>query len=81
MPIVNAPVTTASCEVKQVFLLNEVDIQTFNGSDKTAVIAGCVVNSGTVNREALYRIIRNEQVRLFVPLKTSFADYLQRNKL
>lgn len=41
-------------------------MQTFNGSDKSSLIAGCVVNSGTLNRESLYRIIRNEEVGCFL---------------
>ena len=52
MPIVNAPVVTASAEV----------LQTFPSSDKVSVIAGCKVTTGTLTREALYRVVRDSNV-------------------
>ena len=63
MPIVNAPVVTASAEVVQVKSEMLIDEQTFESSDKNSLIAGCRVLSGTLARQAVYRIVRESNVR------------------
>ena len=62
MPIVNAPVVTASATVLRVYVYGEVEVQTFESSDKNSLIAGCKVISGTLARQAVYRIVRESNV-------------------
>ena len=64
MPIVNAPVVTASATILQVIVNVQNDEQTFESSDKNSLIAGCKVMSGTLARQAVYRIVRDSNVSI-----------------